>query len=231
MMRRKLVRRPGPLARTACLSPRVPPGSSGAHRGLGQDDTKDSRVPGQAYSIGLAAEPPAASPAFSNGAKAGGLRAETTAMERQQPRRLPRPRLPVRPGDAALRRGRSDGRPPPLATNSSAASSRAAASPPPARAPATGVYVRVACDHPGGSSGLTSCLSDPRGPPASWPDASRISGPETTKVGCGSLGTSKAQRGGGRCAILRRGVVAIRPIPRGRRRLTGPQTRRPGVGC
>ena len=40
------------------------------------------------------------------------------APERQEPRRPPRPRLPVRPGDAALRRRRRDGRPAPLATNS-----------------------------------------------------------------------------------------------------------------
>jgi hypothetical protein len=54
---------------------------------------------------------------------------ETTASERQQPRRPTRPRLPVRPGDAAVRRRRPDGHPPPLATNSWTASTRAAASP------------------------------------------------------------------------------------------------------
>jgi len=37
--------------------------------------------------------------------------------ECQGPHRRVRPRLPVRPGDAALRRRRRDGRPPPLATN------------------------------------------------------------------------------------------------------------------
>ena len=39
-------------------------------------------------------------------------------LERQEPHRRARPRLPVRPGDAALRRRRSDGRLPPLATGS-----------------------------------------------------------------------------------------------------------------
>ena len=53
------------------------------------------------------------------------------ASERNQPRRPTRLRLPVRPGDAALRRRRHDGRHPPLATKSGVASTRAAASPAP----------------------------------------------------------------------------------------------------
>ena len=52
-------------------------------------------------------------------ASADGIRApDTAALERHQPRRPAQPRLPVRPGDAALWRRRRDGRPPPLATNS-----------------------------------------------------------------------------------------------------------------
>ena len=50
------------------------------------------------------------------------------ATERHQPRRPTRPRLPVRPGDTALRRRRPDGRPPPLATNSRIERTRGAAS-------------------------------------------------------------------------------------------------------
>jgi hypothetical protein len=53
------------------------------------------------------------------------------APERDRPRRPAPPRLPARPGDAALRRCRSDGRAPPLATNPRIASTRAAASPGP----------------------------------------------------------------------------------------------------
>jgi hypothetical protein len=52
--------------------------------------------------------------------------AETSAREREQPRRPPRL---VRPGGAALRRRRPGGRPSPLATNSCVASTRAAVLP------------------------------------------------------------------------------------------------------
>jgi hypothetical protein len=55
---------------------------------------------------------------------------DTAALERHQPRRPMRPRLPVRPSDAARRRRRRDRHPRPLATNSGVASTRAAASGP-----------------------------------------------------------------------------------------------------
>ena len=75
-----------------------------------QDLHGGQALPGVALAIAYAPEGEARSGVTDGSA--------SSAMERQQQCRPTRPRLPVRPGDAVLRRRRSDGRPSPLAPNS-----------------------------------------------------------------------------------------------------------------
>jgi hypothetical protein len=84
---------------------------------LARSATRHAAAIPSRFCIGVVREPSA------------GLRAlDTAPSERHQPHRPARPRLPLRPGDAAIRRRRLGGRARPLAANSGIASTTAAAS-------------------------------------------------------------------------------------------------------